>query len=230
MDRRILIINYKTYPSSMGSRGLEIARCADKVRRETGIEVMIAVPATMIWRVSREAEIPVLAQHVDPLEPGRGTGFLTVELVLDAGGKGSLVNHSEHRVTVSDAQKIICRLREKGLLSIACGDTPEATLSMAFLGADIVAMEPPELIGTGVSVSKAKPEIVSRTVSLVRKFFGNEKPVLVGAGVTDGEDARKAVELGADGVLVSSSVMKARDPCLKIRELAEALLKYEEGL
>ncbi len=223
--RRILVINYKTYPTSIGTPALEIARCVEKYCKEYGIEGMIAVPATMIGELASEVEITVLAQHVDPIKPGRGTGYLTVEAIKDAGAKGSLVNHSEHRVTISDAQTIIKRLKEHGLISVACGDTPEATLAVAFLGADIVAMEPPELIGTGVSVSKAKPEVVTETVSLVRRYFGMEKPILVGAGVSSGNDARKAVELGANGVLVASAVMKSSDPCKIIRELAYSLSK-----
>jgi triosephosphate isomerase len=35
--------------------------------------------------------------------------------------------------------------------------------------------------------------------------------VLCGAGISTGEDVRKALELGAEGVLLASSVVKAGD-------------------
>jgi triosephosphate isomerase len=56
----------------------------------------------------------------------------------------------------------------------------------------------------------------------VRKT-GYSGKILCGAGIVSGEDVRKAVELGAEGVLVSSSVVKASDWDGKLRELAEPL-------
>ena len=50
-------------------------------------------------------------------------------------------------------------------------------------------------------------------------------PVLAGAGITGGDDAARAVELGSAGVLVASAVMKAADPESKMRELAEAMFR-----
>ena len=110
------------------------------------------------------------------------------------------------------------------MLAIGCGDTPEAAAAIGVLGADIIAMEPPELIGTGISVSKAKPETIIKTIKIIRETFSIDKPILVGAGVTDKTDAEKAIALGAQGILVASSVMKAKNPGQKIIELAEGLL------
>ncbi len=224
MKTPILIINYKTYPSSTGSQAIAIAKASEKVGKEYNVNVMVAVPYTMIEKIASQINIPVLAQHVDPIPPGRGTGFTTVEAIREAGAKGSLVNHSEHKITISDAQKIIERLHENKLLAIGCGDTPEAAAAIGVLGADIIAMEPPELIGTGISVSKAKPETIIKTIKIIRETFSIDKPILVGAGVTDKTDAEKAIALGAQGILVASSVMKAKNPRQKIIELAEGLI------
>ena len=224
MKTPILIINYKTYPSSTGSQAIAIAKASEKVGKDYNVNVMVAVPYTMIEKIASQINIPVLAQHVDPIPPGRGTGFTTVEAIREAGAKGSLVNHSEHKITISDAQKIIERLHENKLLAIGCGDTPEAAAAIGVLGADIIAMEPPELIGTGISVSKAKPETIIKTIKIIRETFSIDKPILVGAGVTDKTDAEKAIALGAQGILVASSVMKAKNPRQKIIELAEGLI------
>uniref|UniRef100_A0A7J3ZLR5 Triosephosphate isomerase n=1 Tax=Fervidicoccus fontis TaxID=683846 RepID=A0A7J3ZLR5_9CREN len=220
----VLIVNYKTYNTGIGRQGLEIAKGAEHISRDYNVEIMLAVPYTMIPVLSGSVSIPILAQHVDPLEPGRGTGFVTVEAIRDAGAKGSLINHSEHRVTLADAQIAIKRLKESGLLSVGCGDTPEAAGSIGLLGADIIAVEPPELIGTGISVSKAKPEVVTAAIALIKERLQLNVPVLVGAGITHKDDARRSIELGADGILVASAVMKAEDPVGKIKELAEGLI------
>jgi triosephosphate isomerase len=55
------------------------------------------------------------------------------------------------------------------------------------------------------------------------KDTGFRGKVLCGAGIVSGEDVERAVELGAEGVLVSSSVVRARDWESKIVELADSL-------
>lgn len=219
----ILILNYKTFSSGLGQSGLAIARGAERASREWGVAIMVAVPYTMIHRIASSVEIPVLAQHVDPVEPGRGTGYVTVEAVREAGGRGSLVNHSERKLALSESQRVIELLRASSLTSVACGDTPRAAAAMALLGADIVAVEPPELIGTGIAVSRARPEVVTNSIELIRGELKLALPILVGAGVVSEEDCRRAIELGADGVLVASAVMNAKDPLSKINELCRGL-------
>jgi triosephosphate isomerase len=80
-------------------------------------------------------------------------------------------------------------------------------------------VEPPELIGGDISVTTADPGIVSGTVTAVKALNKNVK-ILCGAGVKNGKDVRMAIELGADGVLLASGVVKAADKESVIRDLA----------
>ncbi len=223
MVDRILVVNYKQYLSAFGKRGLEIALSAERVWRKTGVNVVLAVPFTEISRISEKVEIDVISQHVDPFGYGAYTGRVIAPAIKEAGGKGSLLNHSERQVSLDDAYKAIRMLHNENLYAVACGSEALVSAALSIMGADMIAMEPPELIGTGRSVSKTKPEAVKKTVHFVRKT-GFSGPVLVGAGIVSGEDVRKSVELGADGVLVASAVMKSSDPEGKMLELAEGLL------
>jgi len=74
-----------------------------------------------------------------------------------------------------------------------------------------------------VAVSKAKPQVVSGTVESARRA-GYQGKILCGAGIVTGEDVKSAVRLGADGVLVSSSVVKAGDWRSRLMELAGSLI------
>jgi len=224
LAKPLLVINYKSYESGLGSRGVEIARQASLVARELGVEVIVAAPFTMIPLLARSIDIPVYAQHVDPIKPGRGTGYVSARELALAGASGSIVNHSEHRLDLTSIHEAITRLHDEGLKALVCADTPRAALAIAMLEPDIIAVEPPELIATGISVSRAKPEVVLNTVELLRGRAGYEGPVLTGAGVTSGEDARRAIELGTNGVLVASAVMTSVSPGDKIRELALGLI------
>jgi triosephosphate isomerase len=111
---------------------------------------------------------------------------------------------------------------QKGLMSVVCANNPNISAAVAALKPDMVAIEPPELIGTGIPVSKAQPEVVTGTVKLVREV--NEKVIILcGAGITHGEDAKAALKLGTQGVLVASGIVKAKDPYMIMREFAEAM-------
>jgi len=226
----ILAVNYKAYPTAFGDKAIAIALTADRVAEEYSgaIRIILAVPATEIARIADVVDhATVYAQHIDPVEPGAHTGWLPAEAVKAAGAKGTLLNHSEHRVRLSDLDQAIRRAAGQGLETLVCADTPTAAAAAAVLAPTMIAIEPPELIGTGIPVSKAKPEIITETVKLVR-MVNPDIPILTGAGITHGEDAARAVQLGTQGVLVASAVMKAKDPEAKLRELAEALARQLE--
>jgi triosephosphate isomerase len=218
----IIIVNFKTYLESTGKRAVELAKKAEKVYRETGIYVGVAPQLADLSAVAKAVEIPVFAQHIDPIKPGGYTGHVLAEAVKEAGAIGTLINHSEKRLKLSDIDEIVKLAREKGLMSVVCANNPSTSVAVSSLNPDLVAIEPPELIGTGIPVSKAQPEIVSGTVQLVREV--NKKiTILCGAGISHGEDVSAALKLGTEGVLVASGIVKAKDPYAIILEFAEAM-------
>ncbi|MGC8568980.1 MAG: triose-phosphate isomerase [Nitrososphaeria archaeon] len=221
-DRRVFLLNYKAYPNSYGTRAMELARSVDSLGKKYGVEVIIAVPATMISRISSEVSwAKVYAQHVDPVDEGAYTGHITVQMIKEAGAVGSMLNHSEKRIRMDELAEAIWRLRSEGLESVACVDRHELVAPAALLSPTYVLVEPPELIGTGISVSRAKPEVITRSVEAIKKAGGR---LLVGAGISFYEDARKSIELGADGVGLASAVMKAPDPAAKAEEIIRGLV------
>jgi len=218
----VIIVNFKTYLESTGKRAVELAKKAEKVYRETGIYVGVAPQLADLSAVAKAVEIPVFAQHIDPIKPGGYTGHVLAEAVKEAGAIGTLINHSEKRLKLSDIDEIVKLAREKGLMSVVCANNPSTSVAVSSLNPDLVAIEPPELIGTGIPVSKAQPEIVSGTVQLVREV--NKKiTILCGAGISHGEDVSAALKLGTQGVLVASGIIKAKDPYAIMLEFAEAM-------
>lgn len=220
----LILINFKAYREASGRRGLELARIAEKVSKETGITIAVAPQLTDLHFIASNVEIPVFSQHVDEVQPGSFTGHVTLEAIKDAGAVGTMVNHSERRIRADQVDVIVKRARELNLVTIVCTNTPEVTAAMAALGPDIVAIEPPELIGTGIPVSKARPEVVTSSVDLVKRINPSVK-VLCGAGITTGEDVVAALKLGTVGVLLASGVVKAKDWEKAIRDLVEPILR-----
>ncbi len=217
-----MVINMKVYPEVLGKRALELARVAEGVSKELGVSIAVAPPITELRLVAENVEIPVFAQGADPVEPGARTGHVPLEFIKEAGAVGVILNHSENRLLLNDLGWLVSRAREVSLETLVCAPDAYTSAAAAALGPTAIAVEPPELIGTGRAVSREKPDVIVRTVELVRKV-NPEVPVITGAGIESFDDVRKAIELGTRGVLVASAIVKARDWRQKIMELARAL-------
>jgi len=218
----IILVNFKTYSQATGRKALELAKVAEKVSLETEVCVGLAPQFPDIAPIANSVSVPVFAQHIDPISPGNFTGHILPEAVKEAGAVGTLINHSERRLGLADIDAIITRAREVNLVSVVCANNAAVSAASASLKPDMIAVEPPELIGTGIPVSKAKPEVVSGTVELVKQV-NPDVVVLCGAGITRGEDVASALQLGTEGVLVASGVVKAEDPRKVLLEFAEAI-------
>lgn len=218
----VLAINFKTYPTAFGEKGLNIARAAERIAKEFGtVEIIVIPPHTELRRIVESVEIPVFAQHADPFDYGAHTGWLPISALKEIGVKGVLLNHSEHRLKLDELAHLVEKAKTLSLETLVCADTPISAAAVAALRPTALAVEPPELIGTGIAVSKAKPEVITNTVDKVRQI-NREVILLTGAGISTAEDVEAAIRLGTAGVLVASAIMKAPEPEKVIRAMVEA--------
>ncbi|MBW3018649.1 triose-phosphate isomerase [Candidatus Woesearchaeota archaeon] len=206
----LFIINFKA--NIYGEKAVKLAKICEQVAKKHKANIAVAVQPTDILAVAASVDIPVLAQHVDAITPGSHTGWILPEAVSDAGACGSLINHSEHKH--DQMREVIRRLRSSRLLSVACTPTPNKAKDIVKLKPDIIAIEPPALIGTKNSVSKKRPKVISDTVKVAGGI-----PVLCGAGIHTKEDVKIARQLGAQGVLIASAITKAKDPKKALEKL-----------
>ncbi len=220
----IIIINFKTYAEATGIKALKLSKIAEEVSLRTGVCIGVAPQFTDLSAISRIVKIPVFAQHIDFVKFGSYTGHVLPEAVKDAGAVGTLLNHSERRLRLNEVDATIKRAKEVSLITIVCGDTAENCAEISKLKPDMIAVEPPELIGSGISVSKAKPEIITKTVELV-KAENTKVTILCGAGITISDDVSAALELGAEGILLASGIVKAKDQNEVLLGLANAAAK-----
>ncbi|MDR0372650.1 MAG: triose-phosphate isomerase [Nitrososphaerota archaeon] len=217
----MIIVNFKTYLESTGARALELAKQAEKAAKETGVCVVVVPQFSDLAKIAQAVEIPVFAQHLDPIEPGNSTGHILSEALKEAGVAGTLINHSERQLHLIDIEATITLCRKKNLVSCVCANNPLVSAAVAALNPDITSMEPPELIGTGISVSKAKPEVITDTVRLVHQVNPKMR-LLCGAGISTAEDVSIALKLGTQGVLVASGIVKSNDPYSVLEAFADA--------
>lgn len=220
MTKRPLIINFKNYTEASADRTVELARAAQEVAEKLGAKIIVVPPQPSLAAVSKAVEIPVFSQHIDDADPGSTTGYFVAEIAKSYGATGSLINHSEHRVDLQAINKIIQRMKKLKMTSVACARTPDEVRQISKFEPDFIAIEPPELIGSGKAVSKENPNIITDSIKAV---VGSKSLVICGAGITDKSDVSAAIHLGSQGILVASSVIKAKSWSEKIEELAIGL-------
>ena len=213
-------MNFKAYPEVEGEGALALARACADVAAESGASIVACPPMVELGRVASSVRIPVMAQHVDHRSPGSATGWITAEMVRRTGAIGTLVNHSEHRLSLDDIRSVVSACKRAGLKTCICADSAITSGEVALFSPDMVAVEPPELIGGDVSVTNAKPEVVVEAVHAVHQVEPSI-PVLCGAGIKNGQDVKRAIELGAKGVLLASGVVKAKDQRQALRDLIQ---------
>lgn len=214
----VIVLNMKTYIEATGIKALEIAKLMDKISSESGVNMAVAVQSIDIKECSENISIPVFAEHFDPIKPGSHTGWTLPDAVKIAGAKGSLINHSEHRLQLADIDLCITLAKHLNLDQIVCSNNISTSKAIAALFPNFIAVEPPELIGGDISVTTADPDIVSGSVKSVMEVDNTVK-VLCGAGVKNGRDVAKAIELGSVGVLLASGIIKSKNKEKAIRNL-----------
>lgn len=222
MNTPIVILNYKTYLESSGENALELARALKSASEESGITMVAAPQAADIYRIQDQISLPIFAQHIDPITPGGHTGSNLIETLIEAGISGSLINHSENRMKLADIDEVIQLCKQNDIESCVCTNNIATSKAIATFSPDAVAVEPPELIGTGIPVSQAQPEVVEDSVKGV-KSINKKIKVLCGAGISTGDDMKAAIDLGADGVLLASGIVKAENPKEALLDLVSKL-------
>jgi triosephosphate isomerase (TIM) len=214
-----LIINFKNYEEISAGNALKLAESARQVAEKFQIEIVLAPPPPVLALIAKVIQMPVICQHVDDQKLVPSTGFVVPEMAKSYGVIGSLINHSEHRMEMSSVARLVKRLRKLDMVSIVCAQDPQEVIEISALEPDFIAIEPPELIGSGRAVSKENPAIITKSIQAA----GLHSSIICGAGISDRDDVSRAMELGSRGILVASGVIKATPWEKKITELASGM-------
>lgn len=219
-----LIVNPKSY--LYGQKSLELAKAADEVAKDTGLQIYFTCPYADIRMIRENTEnVIVCAQSMMPLTPGRGMGHILPESLKEAGADAVFLNHAENPLTVADLYATIKRAKELDMITVVCADSVVEAKAVACMDPDIVLAEPTDLIGTG---QVAEDSYTTDTVAALNEVNPNVL-VMIASGVSTADDCYNVVKLGADGTGATSGILNAPSPAVRVREMAEAIVKaYKE--
>ena len=215
-----VIVNLKNYEESTGRNFLTFLRSINGIEMEKNVRIILAVNPLDLVTARRHSSYEIFSQTVDPVPKGSFTGKIPLESLLEIDVKGSLVNHSENRIAPEKIDRIMEISRKFRFEIVLCVESLEEARRYAPLKPDFIAYEPPELIGGDVSVTSAAPSIISEVVDACS---ASDVKVLVGAGVKNEDDAGKSIDLGAQGVLIASGIVKSSDPLKALRGIVHGI-------
>ncbi len=205
----MIVINFKNYKN-----GSEALRLVGKIEKHLP-DAVVALNAFDLSHVAfYHSRMQIFAQHVDFVEGNRATGYLSARSLKSHGGKGSLLNHSEHRLEFSVIRKTVEQMKKEKLKVILCAKDLKEGRKFIFLKPDAIAFEDTKLIGSGKSITKYKSGDVAKFAEMLR---GTKIAALCGAGVSTAEYVLAARKLGCKGVLIASAIADVPDE--KVEEL-----------
>jgi len=217
----MIFVNFKTYSQGSGEKAVELAKVCQEVSEERKISVVPLVQAFDIFQISQEVKISLWLQHLDWHPQGQYTGWLNLETAVEVGAKGTILNHSEHKLPFGTIRRTIKRIKKTNpqfQVLVCCRSLGQAE-RLIKLKPDFLAYESPELIGGEVSVSEYNPTAIAHFVEIC-----GETPAIIGAGIKNKNDVKIGVKLGAKGILVSSHVVLAENPKEVLENLVEGFL------
>ena len=201
----MIIVNFKNYV--LGKKSLALARKIEKINKK----IIVAVPTTDIEEISKKTKLKVYAEHIDYNNGPKATGFVIPESVKAVKGKGMLINHSEHKLTMKEIKLTLARCKKLKMETVVCVSKLSDVKKIMKLQPSAIAYEDPNLISTGKSITKYQNKEVHKFASM----FKRSKVIpLCGAGISSKEDIKASYDLGCKGVLIASAI--ARDKKFEI--------------
>ena len=212
----MIVVNFKIYEETFGEKAFELAKICKKVSQKTKVKIIPAVSALDALRIRNELEIDVWLQNVDEVFEGAKSGSISPIQAQMLGVSGSLINHSENKKKPGSIKKMLKIWPNKFKAMVCLSSMGQTERWAKNIKPDYIAYEPKNLIGSkDKSVASEKPDIIKK---IVEKY--PEVPIFVGAGIHSARDVEVSLKLGVKGILISSYIVKNKNPEERLEELA----------
>ncbi len=211
----MIVINFKNY--KVGSEALKLAKIIEKY-----LPSAIVCPSTLdIEIISKKTKLKVFAQHADHQDGNKTTGYNTLKNLKSIGISGTLINHSEHPLSLTNLYKTSIVAKKLNLRTIVC--TPSLRQFKGMLRSErvkpyAIAFEEKKLISSGKSITKYNSKDLIEFTRIMEK---TGIIPLCGAGISTAEDVKEAYALGCKGVLISSAIANSKNPGKLLKQLGE---------
>ena len=126
----IIIVNFKTYLESTGQKAVELAKAAEKVPKKQVFQLWW--PRSLLTSQGLQTRLRFLfsPSTLTPSSLATARVMFLLNRVKEAGAVGTLINHSERQLKLSEIDAIITLCREKELVSCVCANNPTVSAAV----------------------------------------------------------------------------------------------------
>ena len=135
---KTLVINFKTYEEATGRNAETLAKICRDVLRENDAEIIVCPQYADLKMVSNFG-VKVFSQHIDPVLPEKNTGAITALSVKSSGAFGTLLNHSEKKLTPAQLKQCVSIAKDYGLTVLCFTKDLKETREVLKLEPDMIA-------------------------------------------------------------------------------------------
>jgi triosephosphate isomerase len=244
MRRPLLVGNWKMHTTILEAYLLvsEIKKCAAGLNDR---DVLLAPPQIALYEVARvlqDSDVSIASQNVCWKDEGAFTGEISPTMVKAAGGKASIIGHSERRQIFHEDNEMINKrvlgALQYDLMPILCiGETLEereseetfavlenqlrqglAEVTSENMARIVIAYEPVWAIGTGKTATKEQAQEVHAfirklIVAMYKKDIAESVRILYGGSVKANNIDELMAQTDIDGALVGGAALKAESFC-----------------
>jgi triosephosphate isomerase len=203
----MIILNFKNYKT-----GKEVLRFAKKISNK---KIIVAVPMINLQEISKKTKLIPCAQHIDNKTDLRDTGYIAPKALKEIGVKLTILNHSEHQISLKQIKETINECKKYNIQVILCTKNLGEIKKFKKLNPYAIAYENPKFIASKTSITNFPEPIIS----FIKNLSKTKIIPLCGAGINSNKDVTKAHKLGCKGILVSSWIMKSKNPNKFLKEI-----------
>jgi len=199
---------------------LDLALIAEEASIKHRVQVIYTVPYADIRRVADATRnLIIFAPHMDDIPIGRGLADVLPESVRAAGADGVMLNHVEKPLTYAKMINTVKRAKDLNMITLLLADSIVEAQALALLRPDAITAEPSELIATGNAVKDYS--YIHKAIEAIHAIDPNIY-VLIGAGISSGNDVYNVIKEGADASGSSSAIALAKDKRAIVNEMLQA--------
>jgi triosephosphate isomerase len=177
MRRQIVGISYKTYVNSIEDACRLATQIVNLTGEESEVEQVIFPSMGALYPVAqvlKDSYISLGAQNISPKKNGPYTGELSIESVIEMGGKFVELGHAERKSIFKETQDMI---NQKTKLTLELGLSPFLCMGEEDRQEDEALLYNTFASQISLSLKDVDPEFISHTVLAYEPFWAIGKPV-----------------------------------------------------
>ena len=132
----MIFVTFKTYQEASGANAVHLALICQKTANDTNVPIVAVVQPLDAATVKKSITTPVWLQHTDPFKPGAHTGYIDIATAISYGISGTLLNHSEHPLSLEQITQTMKTINLYHVSAMVCAPNLDELIRFAKLTPD----------------------------------------------------------------------------------------------